>query len=82
MQRVRAILQQISVTLTPAQANAHTADAAYFTNKAKPAKRIKDMYVHEVVTMRYRCNGCGHVFTHYPQGVDRSEHRVRLRALM
>lgn len=32
--------------------------------------------------MRYRCVGCERTFAHYSQEIDRSEHSVRLRALM
>jgi len=30
---------------------------------------------------RYRCGDCGHTFRHYPQGVQRSSHSLRIRRL-
>jgi DNA-directed RNA polymerase subunit RPC12/RpoP len=30
---------------------------------------------------RYRCSDCGHTFRHYPEGVDRASHNLRIRRL-
>ena len=46
------------------------------------SKSVKNIYMDEVVAMRYLCVGCRGAFTHYPQGVDRNGRSVRLRALM
>ena len=45
------------------------------------AKPIKDLYVSEVVALRYRCTDCGRTFRHYPEGVDQHDQSLRLRGL-
>ena len=45
------------------------------------AKPIKDLYLSEVVVLRYRCTDCGRTFRHYPQGVDQHDQSLRLRGL-
>ena len=45
------------------------------------AKPIKDLYLSEVVVLRYRCADCGRTFRHYPEGVDQHDQSLRLRGL-
>ena len=45
------------------------------------AKPIKDLYLSEVVVLRYRCTDCGRTFRHYPEGVDQHDQSLRLRGL-
>ena len=44
-------------------------------------KRITDLYISEVSVIRYRCTDCLRTFRHYPEGVDRHDQSLRLRAL-
>ena len=46
------------------------------------SKSVKDIYMDEVAAMRYRCVDCKREFTRFPPDVDRSEHSIRLRAVM
>lgn len=44
-------------------------------------KRVRDQFLDEVMTRRYRCLKCQRTFRHYPVGVSRAEQTARLSKL-
>jgi len=44
-------------------------------------RQIRDPNVKEALVYRYRCCGCKRTFRHYPEGIDRAQQSLRLRAL-
>ena len=55
--------------------------SVYLNRHGPVTKRINDLYVSEVMVLRYRCRDCGGTFRHYPQGVDGHDQCHRLRGL-
>ena len=82
MQSARAILQRINAYPCARPSRCPFCGCGILHRHGEVRKRVKDIYVPEVVAMRYRCVGCKRTFTRYPQGVDRNGRSVRLRALM
>jgi transposase-like protein len=42
-------------------------------------KRVRDQFIAEVETRRYRCLKCEDTFRHYPEGVSRADQTARLK---
>ena len=82
MPRVRANLPRVNTCPRTRPSQCPRCDGGVLHRHGEVDKRVKDIYVSEVVAIRYRCADCGRSFTHYPQGVDRNGCSVRLRALM
>lgn len=42
-------------------------------------KLIEDVQFDRVTVHRYRCEGCGRTFRHYPSGIDHADQSLRIR---
>lgn len=82
MQRVRAILTQINIYPHTRPNRCPYCGCGILHRHGEVGKRVKDIYVSEVIAMRYLCVGCGRSFTRYPRMLDRNGCSVSLRALM
>lgn len=82
MQRVCAILPQVSAYPHIRSSRCSRCNGGILHRHGEVSKRVKDIYVPEVVALRYLCVDYKRIFTRYPQGVDDSGRSVRLRALM
>ena len=82
MQSARAILPQVNIYPSERPSRCPYCGRGILHRHGEFPKRVKDICEAEVTAIRYLCVGCVRVFTHYPQGVDRGGHSIRLRALM
>ena len=48
---------------------------------AREERTVKDLRVEQVQVQRWRCEGCGRTFRHYPQGVSASQQSAALKGL-
>ncbi len=44
-------------------------------------RNLQDIHISSAEVHRYRCSDCGRTFRHYPPGVDRGLHSLRLRKM-